>query len=302
MKIACATLSLILLAAAPVMAGDKVVARVGNEPITRMEVETAIAQNPGVTRDEVLESLIKRNLVLSWANSNAMTVSEEEVDSVARSLQESNNLTADQFEQALRARGETMETFRADLREQILINRALGAALRNKVSVSEEEIDQLYQETYSPREIYELRHILFKVDKDASEEDTLTVKRQADKVLEEIQAGAPFDAMVRQHSQDPSSVEKGGRLGTFRSGELIPELENAVLALAAGETGGPVRTSAGYHIVLLQTRGTEEPPPLTTVRDQLQSRLMAEKETGARNDWLREIREETYVEIFSDEL
>ncbi len=103
-----------------------------------------------------------------------------------------------------------METFRDDLRVQLLINRALGAALRNKVSVSEEEIVKLYQETYPPRETYELKHILFKVDKGASEEDTLTVKRQADKVLGEIQAGALFDAMVRQHSQDTSSVEKGG--------------------------------------------------------------------------------------------
>ena len=298
MKSLCATLSLILLAATPAMAGDKVVARVGNEPITRMEVETALAQNPGVTRDKVLESLIERSLVLSWANSKSMTVSEEEVDSVARSLRESNNLTADQFDQALRARGETMETFRDDLRVQLLINRALGAALRNKVSVSEEEIVKLYQETYPPRETYELRHILFKVDKGDSEEDALPVKRQADKVLGEIQAGALFDAMVRQHSQDTSSVEKGGQLGTFHSGELIPELENAVLELAVGETGGPVRTSAGYHIVHLQSRRTEEPPPLITVRDQLQSRLMAEKETGARNDWLREIREKTYVEIF----
>jgi peptidyl-prolyl cis-trans isomerase SurA len=302
MKSSFVTLCLILLSASPVLAGDKVVARVGNEPITRMEVETALARNPGVTRSQVLESLIERSLVLSWANSHFMTVSEEEVDNVERSFQESNNLTADQLEQALRARGETMETFREDLREQVLVNRALGTALRNKVTVSEEDIVKLYQETYPSRETYELRHILFKVDKGASEEDALSVKRQADKVLGEIQAGAPFDAMVRQHSQDTSSVEKGGQLGTFRSGELIPELENAVLALAAGETGGPVRTPAGYHIVHLQSRGTEEPPPLITVRDQLQSRLMAEKEIGAREAWLQEIREETYVEIFSDEL
>ncbi len=298
MKSSFVTLCLILFAAAPVMAGDKVVARVGHEPITRMEVQAFLTQNPGATRDQVLDSLIERTLVLSWANSNSLTVSEEEMDSVERSFRESNNLTVDQLEQALRARGETLGTFREDLREQVLINRALGAALRNKVSVSEEEINQLYRETYPPRETYELRHILFKVDKSASEEDALTVKRQADKILGEIQAGALFDAMVRQHSQDSSSVEKGGQLGTFRSGELIPELENAMLSLATGEVGGPVRTPAGYHFVLLQSRGTEEPPPLITVRDQLQSRLAAEKETGARSDWLREIREETYVEIF----
>ncbi|MDF1536293.1 MAG: peptidylprolyl isomerase [bacterium] len=297
-KVACAAFGLLFFSAVPSPAADTVVARVGSEPITRMEVITAQARNPDMARDQVLESLIEQRLILSWAGQNDLTVSEEEVDRVERSLRENNNLTAEQFEQALRARGETVQTFRDGLREQILTNRALGTALRDRLNVSEGEIDQLYRQSFPAVETVTLRHILLKVDKEATDTEAEAVKNGAVEIYRQLQGGASFDAMVRRHSGDASSLDTGGRLGTFHKGELIPELETAVTNLAAGEVSEPVRTAAGFHIVLVESRDTEDPPPMNTVRDQLLNRLRAEKETRARNDWLREIREKAYIEVF----
>jgi peptidyl-prolyl cis-trans isomerase SurA len=298
MRTICTALCLFLFAAAPALAGDQVVARVGSEPITRMELDSAEALNPGFSRKAILESLIESRLILSWANQNHLVVAQEEIDSVERSLRENNNLTDEQFAQALADRGETAETFRDGLREQILINRAVGVALRDKMIISEEEIDKLYRKNYPAIETFALRHILFTVKEGAGDAEVNEVKSRAAGVMEQLREGASFEAMVRQHSRDSSSVDTGGKLGTFRTGELIPELEKAVVPLAVGEVGGPVKTAAGFHIVLVESRDTEDPPPLNTVRDELQESLMAEKEVQARSDWMQEIRDKSYVEVF----
>jgi parvulin-like peptidyl-prolyl isomerase len=298
MRTVCAALCFSLLTAFPAMAGDKVIARVGNEPITQAEIQNALDQNSSLTRQQVFESLVERRLVLSWALQNGITVSEGEIDTLQRSLMESNNLTAEQFQEAIKARGETAETFKENLREQILVNRALGISLRDQVSVSEEEIENVYQERFPARESFRLSHILVKVDEGATDAETEAAKSLASNIHTKLKDGASFDDMVRQHSQDTTSKDAGGSLGTFQQGELIPELEKAVLPLAAGEFSGPVKTAAGYHIVLLESRDTKDPPPLNTVIDQIRNLLMGQKEAGARAQWLKELREMFYVEIF----
>ena len=298
MRTVCIALGLVLLTSVSLFAGDKVIARVGSEPITQAEITNALAQNPDITRQQAFESLVERLLVLSWATDNGMTVQDEEIDALERSLMENNNLTAQQLEQAITDRGETPETFRDNLREQILVNRAVGVALRDQVTISEEEIEKIYQERFPARENFKLNHILIKAGDGATETEIDNARKTAEEVHSLLAGGASFDDMVRQHSQDSSTKDSGGSLGTFKTGELIPELEDAVRPLAVGEFSRPVKTAAGFHIVLLKSRDTEDPPPLNTVRDKIRNFLMAGKEGNARVKWMEELREKYFIEIF----
>ena len=81
----------------------------------------------------------------------------------------------------------------------------------------------------------------------------------------------------------------------------IVEMEKIVVTLEFGEVGGPVRTSAGYHILKLVSRSTSEPPSFQEVRNTLERNLMAQKEESARSQWIAELKETTYVEIFPDD-
>jgi parvulin-like peptidyl-prolyl isomerase len=138
------------------------------------------------------------------------------------------------------------------------------------------------------------------VEKEAPADKDASVKRNAEQVLAEILDGASFDTMASKYSQDGSSADKGGRLGTFSEGELLPELEKLAGTLEPGEVGGPVRTSAGYHILLLSSREFSEPPPFIEVRSSLERSLMAQKEESVRTRWLNELRKATYIEVFPD--
>ena len=140
--------------------------------------------------------------------------------------------------------------------------------LRDRIDISEEEIEAVYKERFPARESFKLRHILVKVDETTTDE---AAKAAATDIHTKLLDGASFDDMVRQHSQDTTSKESGGNLGTFATGELIPELAKAVAPLATGEFSEPVKTAAGYHIVLMDSRDTEDPPPLSTVRDQIRN-------------------------------
>ncbi len=291
----------IILMASAAVAGDRVVARVGKEPITHRELTVALAQNPDLSRSKALDLLIERRLVLVWAAAENISIRDEEVEQVEASIRERNNLSVDEFEKALTSSGETVELFRANLREQLTINKALGIALFGQTQISDEELQELYLKTYPRKTVFEVSHILLSLDKEAPAEKDASVMRTAEQIFVEISDGASFDSMASKYSQDGSSADKGGRLGTFSEGELFPELEKLAATLEPGEVGGPVRTSAGYHILLLVSEGFSEPPPFTEVRSGLEKSLMVEREESVRTRWLDGLRETTYIEVFPDD-
>ncbi|MDF1526560.1 MAG: peptidylprolyl isomerase [bacterium] len=287
--------------ASAAFAGDRVVARVGNEAITHRELTAAIEQNPNLPREKILDLLIERQLVLIWAAGKNISVSTEELDQTETSIREKNKIAPDQFEKALASTGDTLESFRENLRVQITINKAMGLALSSQIQASDSELQELYLKTYPRKTTSTVSHILLAVDEGAPVEKDEAVERSAEQILARIANGASFNSMVSEYSQDSSSADKGGRLGTFNEGELLPELENLAATLEPGEVGGPVRTSAGYHILRLESRGTVEPPPFTEVRNTLERSLMADREESVRTRWLNELKKTTYIEVFPDD-
>ena len=287
--------------ASAAFAGDRAVARVSNEAITHRELTAAIEQNPNLPGEKVLDLLIERHLVLIWAAGQNISVADGELEQREASIRERNNMSPDQFEKALSSTGDTPESFRENLRIQITINKALGLALSKQIQISDSELQELYLKTYPRKTVFEVSHILLAVDKGASVEKDESVKKNAEQVIAQIAGGSSFDSMVSEYSQDGSSADKGGRLGIFSEGELLPELENLAATLEPGEVGGPVRTSVGYHVLLLESRGTSEPPPFSEVRGTLERSLMADREESVRTRWLNELKETTYIEIFPDD-
>jgi peptidyl-prolyl cis-trans isomerase C len=78
-------------------------------------------------------------------------------------------------------------------------------------------------------------------------------EESADSLLAEIQAGADFGEMARQHSSCPSSRD-GGNLGEFGKGQMVPEFEAVVFSADVGKAQGPVKTQFGYHLIEVTSR------------------------------------------------
>jgi len=140
------------------------------------------------------------------------------------------------------------------------------------------------------------RHILVKTGEIVSEEDA---RQRLARLRERIAAGADFGELARLNSEDASAA-RGGDLGWIHPGDTVPEFERAMNALAPGELSQPVRTTFGFHLLQVQERRTAD---LSTERQRQQARqaLHERKAEEAYQEWLRQLRDKTYVELRLEE-
>jgi len=141
------------------------------------------------------------------------------------------------------------------------------------------------------------RHILLKPDTVNLEED---VRIRIEKLEARLRGGEDFAALARSNSQDTLSAAKGGDLGWFNQGDMVPEFEEAMNKLEIGEISSPVKSQFGWHIIQVQERrshdSTEE-YERSKVRNLIRSRKYDEELFL----WLRRLRDESYVEYRLDE-
>jgi len=140
------------------------------------------------------------------------------------------------------------------------------------------------------------RHILIKVNEVTSEADA---KARIDRLRERIAGGAKFEDLARVNSEDASSA-KGGDLGWLSPGDTVPDFEHAMDKLKPDEVSPPVRTPFGWHIIQVLERRKQD---VTDARRREQARLaLRERKSDEQfSDFLRQLRDRTYVEYRLDE-
>ncbi|HET7096993.1 MAG TPA: peptidylprolyl isomerase [Casimicrobiaceae bacterium] len=141
-----------------------------------------------------------------------------------------------------------------------------------------------------------VRHILVKVNEITADADA---KAKIERIKERIALGAKFDEQAKLNSED-GSASKGGELGWLSPGDTVPDFETAMAKLKIGELSGPVRTPFGWHLIEVEERRTQD---ITTERQRDQARLALRQRKSDEmfQDWVRQQRDRTYVEIKLDE-
>jgi peptidyl-prolyl cis-trans isomerase SurA len=141
-----------------------------------------------------------------------------------------------------------------------------------------------------------VRHILVKVNEITSESDA---KAKVERIKERIDLGAKFDEQAKLNSEDGSAA-KGGELGWISPGDTVADFEAAMGRLKVGELSAPVRTNFGWHLIEVEERRTQD---ITTERQRDQARLSLRQRKSDEmfQDWVRQQRDRTYVEIKLDE-
>ena len=142
-----------------------------------------------------------------------------------------------------------------------------------------------------------LRHILIRTSESVSEAEAR--RRLADLRRRIVAKAAEFGEMARVHSDDPSSA-RGGELDWVYPGDTVPDFERAYQDLGIGEVSEPVRTPFGVHLIQVLERRSAD---MSAERRRLQARqtLRERKSDEAYNEWLRQLRDSTYVELRLEE-
>lgn len=144
----------------------------------------------------------------------------------------------------------------------------------------------------APQQQTRVRHILLRVSDAAPEAE---VRRRLEEFKGRIQTGQiEFGSLARLHSLDPSG-SRGGDLGWVYPGDTVPEFERAMNALKIGDVSEPVQSPFGWHLIQVTERRTE-PASAERARARARQALRERKSDEAYQDWLRQLRDRTYVE------
>ena len=173
-------------------------------------------------KQQVLDGMIDQVLIEQEARLKGVTVSDEEFEAAMQDII-ANSGGAEAFAAQLAAVGQTVDEFRAGQRAAMLASRMRDLVIADVP-------------TTAPQ--VHVRHILV---------DTADL---ANALITQLQAGADFNSLARQYSQDPLTRDGGGDLGWFPRGVLISkEIEDAAFALQPGQYSGVVQSAFGFHIV-----------------------------------------------------
>jgi peptidyl-prolyl cis-trans isomerase SurA len=142
-----------------------------------------------------------------------------------------------------------------------------------------------------------VRHILIKVNESTSEAEG---RARIDRVRDRITSGgAKFEDIAKLNSDDVSRV-RGGDLGWLSPGDTVPEFEKAAQTLALNQISQPVRTPFGWHLIEVLERRRQD-VTLDKKRDQARIALRQRKSEEQFQDFIRQLRDRTYVEYKSDD-
>lgn len=237
----------------------------GAVQVTAQDIEVDMQRIPPEVRPQVLEQQATMNQLVTNLYLRRAIAQKAEADGVQNSP--------------------AVATALALAREKVLSDALLALIDKAHLLTDAQALEMaktMYQakpsEYVSPEEV-RVRHILITPAAAGGEE---AAKAKADKLLEQLKSGADFATLAKEHSNDPGSAEKGGDVGLFASGQMVPEFEAAAFALQKpGELSGPVKSQFGYHLIQFSERKSQGVQPFEEVRDGLVAKVkQAQVEKG----------------------
>jgi peptidyl-prolyl cis-trans isomerase SurA len=142
-----------------------------------------------------------------------------------------------------------------------------------------------------------VRHILVRTSETVSESQAEETIRE---LYQQLENGADFAALAREYSDDPVSGSDGGNLGWVSPGQMVPEFEQAMMEAGVGELKGPFRSQFGWHILEVQDRRQQDISGEIRESEARQAIYRRKFDTELQN-WLREIRDEAFIEFKNDD-
>ncbi len=291
-------------------------------------------QRREIIKKNLLDYINKR-LILLYANSLKIEVSEKDIETELTKVK-SRFPSEEAFNKAISENGDTPDTLKEVIKYHILTNLILQKEIYSTIVVDPTLIKQEYDKRYKDGEV-KARHILFKFDNnliekarakakikaendykklnkedsqlltkmitDESNEAVALVKKdlydKATALLKEIRKNpkVDFGKLAMEHSDCPSKI-KGGDLGWFTKGRMVPAFEKAAFSLKKGEISDIVETRFGYHIIKLDDKKVKS---FDEVKKKIETELRMNKRseiTQKMEDFKKMLNEKYKVEIF----
>jgi len=174
-----------------------------------------------------------------------------------------------------------------ELKKRIIVDTYLKKKVETSAKISDEELKNFYEKNldkFKADEQVRASHILVKTEQEAKD------------LLAQLKGGAKFEELAKTKSVD-SSASKGGDLGWFGKGNMVPVFEKTAFALKEGETSGIVKSEFGYHIIKLTGKRPAGARPLEEAKEQIKAALLPQKQQQAFMQLKEELRKGAKIEL-----
>jgi len=181
---------------------------------------------------------------------------------------------------------DTKEVLR-EARKKILMAKFIEEEVEKTTSVNDAEVRDYYEENkdkFIEPEKFRASHILVKTEEKAQE------------LLDILSTGKDFEEVASTESMDITN-KRGGDIGYFRKGQLVPEFEQACMKLEIGQVSPIVKTSFGYHIIKLTDKVPTSTKTFEEVKEKIASELLMVKRKEKFNKVIRDLKNKAYIEI-----
>lgn len=232
-----------------------------------------------VIKENILEKLITEKLITESAKEKNITVTDEELKEQLKNYEEILG-GEEKYKEFLKQNNLTEEYFKDSIKKEMTIDKYKSDYV-NGLKISEEEAKKYFEENKDSYVKVRASHILVKTEEEAK------------KVLDKIKKGEDFHALAATESIDNMSAVKGGDLGFFARGQMVPEFEEAAFSLKPGEVSEIVQTDYGYHIIKVEDRLEN----YEDVKDEVLEDLKNQKYQAS----VKKMRDEAKVKIYMKE-
>ncbi|HTU82272.1 MAG TPA: peptidylprolyl isomerase [Candidatus Acidoferrales bacterium] len=273
--------ALFLVAVLTACASGGTVATVNGEPISNADFESKLEASP--VAKQVLQQMVQEALIDQYAKQNNITVTDAEIDQ--RETELKNNFPNGSWDEMLKARGLTEADVRSALKDQIILDKALS----KDVTITPAQVKQYFDKNHAafdkPEQV-QARHILVP--------DLAT----ANKIEAQLKQNPnDFAALAKQYSTDPGSKDKGGELGWFRRGQMVPAFDKEAFSLPVGAISPPVKSPFGYHIIQVEAKQPGQVATLANSTSRIQDMLRQQQEAPLIQPFLQGLQQKANIQV-----
>ncbi len=243
---------------------DKVAAVVDNGVVLESEVNDMLQSvkqqakeskqqlpDEATLRRQILDRLIMDNIQLQMATKMGITLTDDDVTKAIAGIAQQNNLTVDQLRSRLAYEGLDYNTYRTQIRKEILISEVRNGEVRRRVTILPQEVDalakQMAAQTDNEAE-YNLSNILLPLPQNPTQDQVDQTEILAKKLVSDLNHGADFAKMAMTYSADPHALD-GGNMGWGKLQGLPSLFAQALVNAKKGQVVGPIRSGVGFHIL-----------------------------------------------------
>lgn len=236
------------------------------------------------------ENVIERVLLRQEAKKNGESIPPGDIEAAFGRLRQQYEKPEDLYKDL---NAVTDDSVKEMIEVQMKVERKINSVYAGVSEPSESEIRDYYEqnkERFTMGEQVRVAHIVKYVNWQTDEATALDIITRAHR---EIEAGAPFEAVVSKYTD---CADNGGDLGYVARGQLVEEFEDVAFNLSPGQVSDVLRTRFGFHLVKLYDRRPPTVPPLQAIRGQIVDEVKEQKREQALGDYLDMLRSQANVE------